>query len=320
MAISSDRISIVIPAFNEEKSIERVVTGLRDFYPEAEILVVNDGSKDRTKEIAEQLPCRLITHRQNQGYGASWKTGIRNATREYITFFDGDGQFDPEDVRKLYEKVEQSGADLVSGNRVTGSHQPISRRPGKFVLLQFANFLSRRNIPDANCGLRAFRREMIAKYVDLLPNGFSASMTSLLLFFNRGYIVEFVPIVVTKREGKSSVRQIRDGFGTILLMLRLSALFDPLRIFIPTSLMLLAVSVVYSIVEALIVGLGVPVLGATMFIGGMLLFFLGIVCDQISALRLERFTAPLRRVTSGQDNADTEGDASGTQLSVVQNQ
>lgn len=315
MSIPSCDLSIVIPAYNEELSISRVVQGLRSEYPDAEILVINDGSQDATAKIAAQLPCTLVTHKTNLGYGASWKTGIKSATREYIVFFDGDGQFDPADVNKLLDRLSDTNCDLVSGSRVSGSHQPISRRPGKLVLLKFAAFLSRRTIPDANCGLRAFRRELIARYAELLPNGFSASMTSLLLFFNRGYLVEFVPIVVTKREGTSSVRQIRDGFGTILLMLRLSALFDPLRIFVPASLCLFGVSIVYSLWEAFTVGLGVPVLGATVLIGSMILFFLGIVCDQISALRLERFTPPTVTSVKSEHRGDHD-----TELSVVRGQ
>ena len=284
-----NQLSIVIPAFNEESSIADVVNGLRTQFPTSEIIVVNDGSSDATAEIASSLNCVLATHRVNRGYGASWKTGIRTSTKKYVSFFDGDGQFKPIDLEKALVTMIETRSDLISGARQIGSSSPLARKPGKLILHWLANFLARQPIPDANCGLRIFKRARISQYVDLLPDGFSASMTSLLLFLKLGLVVKFFPIIVSARKGKSSVKQIRDGFGTILLMTRLISLFDPLRIFLPPALAMILFSITYSLYEALSKGLGVPVLGAVLFIGGVLCFFLGIVCDQVSALRLERF-------------------------------
>lgn len=287
--------SIVIPAFNEEAAIAQTIRGLREQYPAAEIIVVNDGSKDQTAALAAQEDCILINHRTNRGYGASWKTGVKNASRDLVCFFDGDGQFDFEDVGRVINHLHEKDADMVSGSRTKDSHAAVSRKPGKIVLHALANYLAQRKLPDPNCGLRVFRREDLENYLGLLPDGFSASLTSLLLYHRRGHLVEFLPITVKEREGTSSVRQFRDGFNIILLMLRLISLFDPLRIYLPVSLTLVALSIIYSSIKIFSDGLGVPVLGAVVFIGGMLCFFLGIIGDQISALRLERHAAPVKK-------------------------
>lgn len=286
---SAGRVTIVIPAYNEEEAIAAVVTRLAAAYPEYRILVVNDGSSDRTGEVLQGLPCDVVTHEVNRGYGAGWKTGCRTATTDYILYYDGDGQFDVADVERMVTKGLAERADMVSGMRTKTSHTPLVRQPGKLVLKHLANYLARRDIEDLNCGLRLFRREVLLRYLHLLPDGFSASTTSMMIFLKRRYKVTFLPVVTSKRLGKSSVRILSDGMNTIMLMTRMIALFDPLRIFMPVSGALIVFSVLYSLIEAMVQGMGVPVLGATLFIGGLITFLMGIVCDQISALRLERF-------------------------------
>jgi glycosyltransferase involved in cell wall biosynthesis len=282
-------ITIIIPAYNEEEAIGDVVRRLAARYPDYQILVVDDGSTDGTAAALQGLPCRVVTHEINKGYGAGWKSGCRSATTDFILYYDGDGQFDPEDVGRMAALAQKSRADMVSGHRQKNSHTPLLRQPGKLVLKHLANYLARRNIEDLNCGLRLFRREVLLRYLHLLPDGFSASTTSMMIFLKRKYNVTFLSVVTTRRLGKSSVRIISDGINTVMLMTRLIALFDPLRIFMPIAGVLISVSVVYSLLEAIGSGKGVPVLGATLFTGGLITFLMGILCDQISALRLERF-------------------------------
>jgi glycosyltransferase involved in cell wall biosynthesis len=291
----SPTVTIVIPAFNEAQAIAQVTADLRDRYPDHEILVVDDGSSDDTAGQVDRDRVTLVRHERNRGYGASWKTAARRATGDVLVFYDGDGQFNPADVGRLMQQMHRERADAVLGWRQRGSHQPLSRRPGKLVLGWFVRYLTRTRIPDFNCGLRAIRREVLLRYLHLLPDGFSASTTSTIALLKRGYRVAWLPITVQPRIGKSSVRQVRDGLGTMMLIIRLVALFDPLRIFLPTAIVLMVVSLIYSVYEAIRWGLGVPVAGATVFIGGMLCFFLGIICDQVSALRLERFENPFTR-------------------------
>ncbi len=285
-------VSIVVPAFNEEKAIASVTASLAEHYPEYEIIVVDDGSQDHTAQLVDRERCRLIRHQMNRGYGASWKTGARNALGEIVVFFDGDGQFQVEDVGRAVDKLRAEDCDIVFAVRRQGAGDPLIRRPGKAILSSVANFLARKKIRDLNCGLRAVKRNVLLRYLHLLPDGFSASTTSTLVFIKRGYRIGEIEITTQKRIGSSSVRIVRDGLGTVLLILRIIALFDPMRIFLPTAALLMAFATVYSLYEAFASGLGVPVLGAVLFIGGMTIFFMGIICDQISAVRLERFEDP----------------------------
>ena len=289
-ASMDNAISIVIPAFNEEQSISEVIHSLLSLYPEFEIIAVEDGSSDGTLKILETIPnIRIIRHKVNSGYGATWKSGIRAASGNIIVFYDGDGQFYPEDVGKAVSHLIENNLDLVIGSRSSMSGSPLVRRPGKWLLGKLANFLVKSNIDDLNCGLRAVRKDIIIKYIHLFPDGFSASTTSTLVFFKRHYSIGFIPIKIKDRVGESSVSFFKDGFGTIMLMARLISLFDPLRIFLPVSLILLIVSVVYSALNAFALGKGVPVLGGVLFLTSLLAFLMGLLSDQISALRLERY-------------------------------
>lgn len=282
-------VSIIVPAYNEEEAIANVLIGLLDEFPEHDILVIDDGSTDCTAEIVLNFPCRLIRHEINRGYGASWKTGLLKAKGDIVVFCDGDGQFNPKDVRKVVDKLIETDADMISGARQTASHTQFVRKPGKLILQWVAEILQGRKIPDLNCGLRAVRPRVLRRYMHILPNGFSASSTSLMIFLNRGYKVMFIPIKVTKRLGSSSVNIISDGFGTLLLLIRLIALFNPLRIFLPISGLIMGSAILYSVYEIIVRGLGMPVLGATLLTGGLLVFLVGIVCDQISSMRIEQF-------------------------------
>ncbi|MEA1997297.1 MAG: glycosyltransferase family 2 protein [Gemmatimonadota bacterium] len=296
--------SIIVPAFNEAEAIGEVVGDLKRLYPQYELIVVDDGSTDGTAARIDTAGCQVIRHKTNRGYGGSWKTGARAARGELICFMDGDGQFYPEDMGRLLKTLKKNGADMVSGARGKGSYSPLIRMPGKFLLKRLAEFLAGEKIADLNCGLRVFKRSVFLRYIHLFPDGFSASTTSMLVLLKRKYSVDFVPVKVGKRIGKSSARQLVDGFGVLMLMIRLVALFDPLRIFLPAAIVLTLISTVYSIYETVERGLGIPVFGAVLFIGGLLCFLLGIICDQIAALRLERFEYPPTAISSERDESD----------------
>ena len=288
-------VSIVVPAYNEQQAIGKTVSDLAARYPEYELIVVDDGSTDQTGEILRDLPCQVITHDPNRGYGAAWKTGCRVAKGDIIVFYDGDGQFQVEDVGRLVTLHISTNSVMTSGARQRASHTPLLRMPGKYVLNLVAKHLSRMDIPDLNCGLRAFDRRTLCAYLSLLPDGFSASTTSMLAFLKRRHKVSFLPIVTKAREGRSSVKIMRDGFGALLLIVRMITLFDPLFVFLPTALAAIGVSIVYSAYHVIAYRLGVPVFGATLFLSGVLLFFMGILCDQVSATRLQGIERELDR-------------------------
>lgn len=283
-------LTIIIPVYNEEKGIKNTIEVLNKFIEQEdkkwEILVINDGSSDRTKEILKEMSyIRVIYHPLNKGYGAALKTGIRNSDTDYVSFYDADGQHNPKDLNNLYINIEDF--DMLVGQRGADSHQSWVRKPGKLVLGKVANFLTGRKIPDLNSGLRVVNRELIKNLLHLFPDGFSFSTTSTVAFMNLGYNVGYTPIKVAKRVGKSSVKQLRDGTNTLMLILRLVILFNPLKIFMPVSFTLIFIGIMYELFWGIIlIDSFKLVQGALLlFLVGVMIFFFGLVVDQISELR-----------------------------------
>lgn len=280
-------LTIVIPAFNEESGLPGVLEKLREHcaHRVREIILVDDGSIDATGDLAKAAGITVLRHPSNRGYGASLKSGIRAAQTPYVLIMDAEGQHSPADIWRLWES--DSHFDMVVGARQGLFHSPLWRMPGKWLLTRVANHLVKRRIPDLNSGFRLFRKESVAKYMHLCPNGFSFTSTITMAFLSRGFSVDYVPIVVAPRQGHSTVT-VGTGLDTLLLLLRLASLFNPLRVFVPASLFFALVGLLWSLPYVLL-GHGVTVGSLMAFVTSILLFGLGMICDQISQLRLERF-------------------------------
>jgi glycosyltransferase involved in cell wall biosynthesis len=283
-----NRLTVIIPAFNEAAGIKDTITSLCNQIRDNAftILVIDDGSNDDTLRIAKSINgVNVITHPYNKGYGATLKTGIIAAKTEYIAFYDSDGQHNPDDLLNLWENV--SKYDMLVGERVKGSHKDWIRKPGKWVLCKVANFLTGRKIPDLNSGLRIIKRDVILNMLYLFPDGFSFSTTSTIAMMNMGYNIGYYPIKTNKRVGKSSVKQIKHGSSTILLIMRLIVLFNPLKVFLPISGFLFLTGIVYEIIWGILIIQSIKIIpGALLLIlSGILVFFFGLMTDQISAIR-----------------------------------
>ncbi len=229
-------ISIVIPAFNEAHAILDVIGKIQRILDQenlkAEIIIVDDGSTDETAAIVAKTTCRLIRHPYNKGYGASLKTGIRQAKNDIILITDADGTYPPEAIPRLVK--EMGPHDMVVGARTGASvHIPLLRRPVKWVLTKLANYLSGISIPDLNSGLRIFRREIVLRYFRLLPSGFSFTTTITLAMLTNDYNVLYIPIDYHKRTGKSKIQPIQDTVNFFSLVFRMVLSFRPLRVFVP---------------------------------------------------------------------------------------
>jgi len=284
------KLTVILPAFNEENGIEETVTKLKQAIVGKgwKILVVNDGSSDNTGTFAKTIQgISVIDHPYNKGYGASLKTGIRLAKTDYVAFFDADGQHQPEDLIMLSEGMENY--EMLVGMRSKNSHQDWLRKPGKWLLSKVANYLCGKKIPDLNSGLRVIRRDVITSMLHLFPDGFSFSTTSTIAFINMGFNVGYMNITVKKRIGKSTVKQIKHGPTVILLMIRLIVLFNPLKVFLPFGIALFILGTIYEVVFGIVLILPehiklIP--GAFfMILTSILIFFFGLVVDQISELR-----------------------------------
>lgn len=285
-----DRLAVIIPAFNEEGGIGKTLAALRN-EPRLEgatLIVVDDGSTDHTADIAVGYGATVIRNWTNLGYGASLKRGMQIAQTELVAWFDADGQHDPSDLADMTECLHNENAHAVLGARTSLSHLVKERVLGKKVIKLAAEAAVGRSIPDVNCGLRVFRRSILANYVGLLPDGFSASTTSTLLFMKRNHHIVFHPVYAAERIGKSSVRQLRDGMRALHTILRISVMFNAFRSFSLFAGLLILAGLAYGIPLSVVRGAGFPVFAAMSIILGVQVFCLGVVCDQISAMRLER--------------------------------
>jgi len=289
-AIHPATVTILIPALNEEAGLAKTLAALRQEprLTAAEVIVIDDGSSDATAEIAAAHDVTVIRNWANLGYGASLKRGVRAASNDLIAWFDADGQHSPTDLADMVDRLRLEQAHAVIGARTPASHVVKRRVFGKRILKLAAEAAVGRRIPDINCGLRVFRRAILERYLDLLPDGFSASTTSTVTFLKRNYHVIFHPVHVSERIGKSTVRQLRDGCRTLHTIMRLTVMFNAFRTFTCFALFLILAGMLYGLPLALIQGDGFPVLAALSIILGVQVFCLGVVCDQISALRLER--------------------------------
>lgn len=287
MTVQPQDVSIVVPAYGEEATIGGVVTGLRSRFPESELIVVDDASPDATGKRAAAAGAKVIRHFENGGYGASLCTGTKAASRPYVLYCDADGQHSTDDVARIIEAC--ADYDMVVGARNEASDAPLARRPGKFILRHFANFLAARKIPDLNSGLRIVKRDLMLRFMHLMPRGFSYSTTSTFAFLKSNCRIRYIPITTRKRTGTSStVQQLKHGPQTLMLMLRLTVLFDPLRVFLSAAA-LLALLTLVSLCADLFVS-EEPNIGDTtvaLGISSLIMFMFGLLCDQVSALRRE---------------------------------
>jgi glycosyltransferase involved in cell wall biosynthesis len=250
-------LSIIVPAYNEAGSIGPVLdsiwqtmqaTGL-----DYELLVIDDGSRDHTADVAEAGGYRVLRHPENRGYGAALKTGIRHATYDLIAITDADGTYPNERLPELVRLAVEGEYDMVVGAR-TGDqvHIPLIRRPAKWALSRLANHLARTPIPDLNSGLRVFRKDVAEEFRRFLPSSFSFTTTLTLALLTNNYTVHYVPISYHKRVGSSKINPIKDTVNILGLIVRTVMYFAPLRVLLPVSATLLLLALAVLVLSALL--------------------------------------------------------------------
>jgi glycosyltransferase involved in cell wall biosynthesis len=276
-------LSIVIPAKNESAAIAEVVGAARSEYPEAEIIVVDDGSTDATATVAEKAGAEVISHPESLGNGASVKSGARAARGETLVFMDGDGQHDPRDIARLLEKLDQ-GFDMAVGARDSSSQASIARLFANGTYNLLASKLSGREIKDLTSGFRAVRAPLFKKFLYLLPNGFSYPTTITMAFLRSGYPVCYEPVEVARRNGNSShIRPVHDGVRFFAIIFKVATLYAPLKIFLPISGAFFMTGLGYYAYTYFAFGrftnMSLLVLSASVII-----FLIGLISEQITAL------------------------------------
>lgn len=287
------KTAVIIPAYNEAAGIKDTLVELAGFVPkEYEILVIDDGSADNTFDIVNGLEysnIKCIRHKKNRGYGSAIKTGCKNASGDIVVWYDADGQHRPEDLMAVVHKLETENLDYCIGVRKKESHCDRNRKLGKYVLGKIVNLLAKEPVADFNSGMRAFKRSVLLKYLPLLPQRFGASTVTTFIMQETECVGGECEILVRKRVGESTVKPLKDGMRTIMLIMNIIILFRPKEVFGTVGIIAVIIGILYGVVCALSEGLGIPVLAAILCIFGIQTFFFGIISAQISQLRLEHY-------------------------------
>lgn len=279
-------LSIIIPAKNEEKGLALILPELKSLYPKAQIVVVSDGSTDGTNNVVLQQGVELLVHPYSKGNGASIKTGLRHVKGDVVICLDADGQHRPEDIQLLLDKLNEGGGyDMVVGARDHAGQANVHRSLANSFYNKFASWMVGHKIGDLTSGFRAIRREKFLEFISLLPNKFSYPTTITMSFFRSGYSVAYVPIAVQKRlEGtQSHVRLVADGIRFLIIIFKIGTLFSPLKLFAPISALLFASGVGYYLYTYLSDGRFTN-MGALLFTTSILIFLMGLVSEQVTAL------------------------------------
>jgi glycosyltransferase involved in cell wall biosynthesis len=279
-------LSVVIPAFNEEGAVRQTIEDVRREMDATgvpyEIIVIDDGSEDNTLEIARSTGVVVDTNQVNTGYGASLKRGIRHAQHEYVAIIDADGTYPARYLPPMLAMCRNQ--DMVVGDRGAAmKNVPWIRKPAKFILNSFASFLAERRLNDLNSGLRVFRKSELVPFIPLLPQKFSFTTTITLCMSCNGKRMIYTPIEYGKRVGKSKIRPV-DFINFIILVLRMTVLFNPLRVFIPLGLVLMGLGAAKLVYDIWMDNLSETTVFA--FLSAIMIWSLGLIADMISRLHL----------------------------------
>jgi glycosyltransferase involved in cell wall biosynthesis len=275
-------VSVILPAKNEGASLRTLVEGIRQSHPDAEVVVVDDGSDDATAEEATAGGARVIRHPYSMGNGAAIKSGARAAEGEILVFMDADGQHSPEDIASLVAQLDD-GFDMAVGARQNGSQANLGRGLANGFYNWFSSLMVGQRIEDLTSGFRAVRADKFREFLYLFPNGFSYPTTVTISFFRAGYPVAYVPIHAGKRIGKSHLRPIRDGIRFLLIIFKVGTLYSPLKIFVPIAALQGVVGLGYYAHTYMTTGR--LTLGTILLLSSALtIFLIGLVSEQITQL------------------------------------
>jgi glycosyltransferase involved in cell wall biosynthesis len=278
----TNNISVVIPAKNEGNGLKLLLPKIKNEYPDAEIIVVNDGSTDDTGEICRQYEIPQVSHPYSMGNGAAIKSGVRAATGDIIVFMDADGQHDVHDIKRMIDKLNQ-GYEMVVGARTFDSHASLARRYANLVYNKLASFMTGYKIEDLTSGFRVAKRDKFIKFLYLLPNGFSYPTTSTMAFFRSALPVGYVDIQAGDRKGKSHIRLFKDGLRFFIIIVKIGALFSPMRLFLPISAVLFMLGVSYYIYTYTVYDRFTN-MSALIILASLFIFLMGIMAEFLSSL------------------------------------
>ncbi len=280
--IAPQDVSIILPCRDEAEALKTLLPRLRAVVPDAELLVVDDGSIDTSAAVCEANQVLCLRHRYGKGNGSAVKTGARAARGRILVFMDADGQHDPGDIPRLLERVDQ-GFDMVIGARRSASQASLARGLANRIYNRLATYMTGQPILDLTSGFRAARADRFREFIYLLPNHFSYPTTITMAFFRAGYDVSYVPITGGQRVGKSHIRPLQDGLRFLLIIFKIGSLYSPLKIFVPVSFLFFLLGSGYW-VYTYSLSLRLSIMTVFMLTTAVLVFLIGLVSEQITQL------------------------------------
>jgi len=286
METDRNDVSVIIPAYNEARTISGVIGRIRKLYPDHEVIVVNDGSTDDTARVAREAGAVVYSHPYNIGNGAAVKSGIRIASGNILVFMDGDGQHDPEDIKCLLAPFPEF--DMVVGAREKDGQASWARLLGNRAFNRLASYVAKFHVRDLTSGFRAVKSDIARKLLYLLPNTYSYPTTLTLGVLRSGRSLKYIPVRAGRRkEGKSEIRLFRDGVRFFMIITKICALYSPLRIFLPISFFMFFTGLVYYAYTYLKYS-RFTTMTALLLTTSVLIFMMGLVSEQITQMRFER--------------------------------
>ena len=279
-------LSIILPAKNEAAALAALLPRLRSAQPEAEIIVVDDGSTDATAELCSQNSVQVVRQPYSMGNGAAIKRGARAARGDILVFMDADGQHDPALIARMLERLDE-GFDMVVGARDWSGQAGVGRGVANTLYNWLASRMTSFPVQDLTSGFRAVRAAKFREFLHLLPNGFSYPTTITMAFFRSAYAVSYEPIPVAKRVGKSHIRPIRDGVRFLLIIFKIATLYSPLKLFAPASVLFFLLGLGHYIYTYLAVH-RLTNMSVLLFSASVIVFLIGLISEQITALTYRR--------------------------------
>ena len=281
-------LSIVLPAKNEAAALADLLPRLKLAQPDAEIIVVDDGSTDDTAKLCIDNGVRMVRQPYSMGNGAAIKRGTRAASGDILVFMDADGQHDPILIERLLQRLDQ-GMDMVVGARDWSGQAGVSRGVANSIYNWLATRMTGFAVRDLTSGFRAVRADKFREFLHLLPNGFSYPTTSTMAFFRSAYAVAYEPIPVAKRIGKSHIRPLRDGIRFLLIIFKIATLYSPLKLFVPVSALFFLTGFGYY-GYTFATQHRLTNMSTLLFSAGVIIFLIGLISEQITALTYRRET------------------------------
>ena len=296
--MNTEKVSVIIPVYNEGKAIADLVVKIKTCYPDFDVIVIDDGSTDNTADAAQAAGAKVYSHPYNIGNGAAVKSGIRVADGDILVFMDGDGQHDPEGIANLLEYMP--GFDMVVGARSMGDQASLWRAAGNKAYNWFASYVAKFPIKDLTSGFRAVKSNIAKSFVYLLPNTYSYPATITLGVLRSGMSVKYVPIKMRKRAtGKSNIKLIQDGMRFFIIITRICTLYSPMRVFLPVSFTMFFLGVA-NYIYTYITRSRFTNMSVFMFVAAIIIFMMSLISEQICQMRFERRGAvrPIKKTAS----------------------